>query len=68
MSEVIDITKERKQKVKQERDRKLDIEASYAAIETCLKIININDLKELRSLKSSMRLTLNELRKKFYER
>ena len=67
MSQIVDITKKLEEKVKEQRDRKLDIEASYAAIETCLKIININDLEELKSLKTSMRLTLKELRKKFYE-
>jgi hypothetical protein len=43
--------------------RRIDISASYASIENCLKYIEMNKLKELDNLKASMKQTLKNLAK-----
>lgn len=63
MSEVVSIEKRRKQQVKKDRKKDIDIQASYASLERCLKFIEMNDLPELRNVKSMMRKTMHQLRK-----
>ena len=61
MSEVIDISKIAKNRANKSRKRKLDAQASYTAMERCLKTIEMNNMVELRSLKSMMRRTMRDM-------
>ena len=63
MSKISDISKLRKKQIEEEDDRKLNIEASFVIVETCLKMLNLSNLPELISLKISLRNTLKELRR-----
>ncbi len=41
--------------------RKLDIEASYVALDECLKTLNINELPELDSIKNQIKVAMKKL-------
>lgn len=41
--------------------RQLDIKASYVALDECLKILNINELPELDSIKSQIKVAMKKL-------
>lgn len=62
MGQVVDIAEKFQEINKKYQDRKLDAEASYVAMEQCLKIIEMNSMPELRSLKAMMRRTMKDMR------
>ena len=62
MSQVIDIAKKAQEATKKSRDRKLDAEASYVALEQCLKTIEMNSMPELRNIKAMMSRTMKDMR------
>jgi hypothetical protein len=39
----------------------LDVEASYVALDTCLRTLNINDLEELEAVKRQIKKTMKKL-------
>jgi len=61
MSQVIDITKIAKEKTKESRDLKLDAQASYTAMEACLKTLEMNSMPELKAVKAMMRRTMKDM-------
>ena len=64
MAEVVKIDKIRKEQIKEERKLEIDVQASYASLERCLKFLEMNSLPELRNVKAMMRKTMHNLRKK----
>ena len=58
MSEIVNIEEIRKRQVREDKKKQIDIEASYASLERCLKFIEMNSLPELRNVKSMMRKTM----------
>lgn len=53
--------KKQEEKKKLQRKRKVDISASYAAIEHCLNYLNMNNIQELNHLKATMKQTMKTL-------
>lgn len=58
---VVDITRKAKINAQHSRQRILDAQASYTAMEKCLRIIEMNDMPELRSVKSMIRRTMKDM-------
>jgi hypothetical protein len=62
MDKVVEITEIRKQQIKQQADRLLDVTASYAILESLIAYLYMNDLPELDSLRYNIEITMLELR------
>lgn len=61
MSQVIDITKKVKDITEKDRKVKLDAQASYTAMKECLRVLEMNGLSELRSIKAMMRRSMKDM-------
>jgi len=64
MTNLVEITKIINKKKEDDFIRKLDLQASYVALEMCLKTIEINSLPELKSIKESIKKTMKLLASK----
>jgi len=63
MKNIIDIGELRKNAIKVQELRSLDIKASYIILEQCIKQLKLNTLPELNELKKTIFKTMNNLRK-----
>lgn len=61
MIQIIDITKYTEAKKKAVEAVKLDAQASYAAMEQCIKTLEMNNMPELRAVKAMIRKTMKEM-------
>lgn len=61
MSEVFNIKNEIDKRKKQESIDKTDAQASYIAMEKCLKILEMNSMSELRGVKAMLRKTMKQM-------
>lgn len=61
MSNIVNLSEARDLKKRMIEERALDIIASYTCLRQCLKTIEMNNLKELRDLKTMMRKTMKIL-------
>jgi len=64
MSNVVQLKERIEQKLREkelEQKRRIDAQASYTEMARCLKILEMNSMPELRSLKAVMRHTLKQM-------
>ena len=61
MSQVVDFTKIVTENNERVRKRSLDAQASYTAMEQCLKVLEMNSMSELRSVKAMLRRTMKDM-------
>lgn len=63
MSKIVSITKLRTEAEKARNKKMIDVKASCVLIEECLLYLNMNDLEELKNVKSEMEDVLKKLKK-----
>jgi hypothetical protein len=63
MSNIVEIADIRKKEIKKQEGRMVDIRASYTVLENATRYLGMNNLPELKPLKSEIQRTMLELRK-----
>lgn len=61
MSEVIDFVQVLNKNNEESKKSVLDAQASYTAMERCLKTLEMNSMVELRSIKAMLRRTMKDM-------
>jgi hypothetical protein len=61
--EVVDLNSVRQDKKHKKLNRDIDIIASQTVLEECLKMLNVNNLKETKEVKATIESTIKKLRK-----
>ena len=68
MDNVIDITEFRKEKIRNEKARILELRSSMIALETCYRLLNISRQQELIDIKIKIKIKIMELQKVLNDR
>lgn len=63
MNKIIKIDDIRQKEIKKQEHRLIDIRASYVVVENAIRYLGLNNLPELKHIKSELQKTMIELRK-----
>lgn len=61
MEKVVNLSEYKKQKDIEKEALRVDLKASYECLDSCLKFLNMNNLKELTEVKNSIKRAMRKL-------